>query len=262
MASLLQSLLRLEGLAMAGIITNEETEIHRQILLAGHLGHSQQSLQAACGEGPSSSNHVPQSAPMPSKVSWVPMETMVDDSPAALARAQALGFGSGTPSSSTVKVQPVPEGITVDVLKLALSGFGEVLSAAVNAGNPNYGYVRFADPLAAQRAVRQATIQIGSTQARVKFGRARGEIAPEPPPSKFLGLFNLPQSITLQELASFLSNFPGFVDVRMMSSPDGAFRGHAFAEFQSIDDAVLCKAVLSGMIVSGQTVGVRFGTHL
>ena len=63
-------------------------------------------------------------------------------------------------------MQPLPEGTTAATLQAALSVFGEVLSAVVNNGNPNYGHVRFADPLSAQLAARQAVIQIGAKKVR------------------------------------------------------------------------------------------------
>ena len=54
-------------------------------------------------------------------------------------------------------------------------------------------------------------------QARVRLSSWRvWEASGEPPPSSYLGLFNLPFTTTPEELSSFLASFPGFLSLRMV----------------------------------------------
>eukprot|EP00906_Rhabdomonas_costata_P026356 RCo037535 len=164
MNALQQSLLRLAELSHAGIISPQEAAALRQRLIEDYVGFlpaggSLPETLPAWGATPGSSASASMSSGTPGRAGG----GAASDDPSLLS----------SPVIATVKVQPVPQGTTAAVLQEVFAPFGEVHSAAVNVGHPNYGYVRFVDPLSAQLAARQATIQIGTTQCKVRLSRWR-----------------------------------------------------------------------------------------
>eukprot|EP00906_Rhabdomonas_costata_P020522 RCo029887 len=286
MEALQYSLEAVDVLFNAGLLTKEEMELRRQWLVAEYIGYPG---APASGYSDGAAPTTPEAETVASRAAPALVGDGIGESPSleglssassespvlSELSAAALRVLLGPPDAPvatpedteaawacSVKVMPLLGGVTAGMLEEAFSVFGEVHSAVVNNGTPNYGHVRFLDPLSAQRAAEQGVFQIGTTQCSVRLSRWRaGKVASEPPPSNYLGLFNLPFTTKAAQLKTFLSTFPGFVKVRMMLSSNGRFRGHAFAEFATSDDATLCKAVLTGMCVNGQTVDVRFGTQ-
>eukprot|EP00906_Rhabdomonas_costata_P037751 RCo053242 len=192
------------------------------------------------------------SSPCPTTPATIPLVSEVD----------RRKTGNGTPCNFAVKLQPLPPAATTADLTQAMSVFGLVVGAVVNKGNPNYGYVQFAEEAGAQAAHAAGSITLCNWKVWLRQSTWRaGAPKSEPQPSCFVGLFNLPFHTTVSELRSLLEKFPGFVDVRMMNRKGGAFAGHAFAQFLSVEEATVCRVSLAGLTLEGQTIDVKFATR-
>ena len=165
--------------------------------------------------------------------------------------------------SSTVKVQPIPVGITQGTLAKTFEVFGEVSSAVVKHGSPTYGYVNFTSQQTAQAAVNRGQVEIAGTWSQVTLGKKqRKSLSVEVGPSNGIGLFNLPLSTTHDELHYMLKEYEGFQSVKMVQRKDtNQFKGYAFAYFNTVEDAVAAKIRLVGLTIGDQQVDVKFASQ-
>eukprot|EP00995_Heteronema_vittatum_P010807 NODE_633_length_1250_cov_364.630308_g458_i0.p3 GENE.NODE_633_length_1250_cov_364.630308_g458_i0~~NODE_633_length_1250_cov_364.630308_g458_i0.p3 ORF type:complete len:113 (+),score=54.15 NODE_633_length_1250_cov_364.630308_g458_i0:589-927(+) len=73
-----------------------------------------------------------------------------------------------------------------------------------------------------------------------------------------LGLFNIPFTTSATELEALLGQYPGYQEMKMVSFPDGSFKGYLFAYFDSTASATAAKEMMMGLTIGGQSVDVKY----
>eukprot|EP00667_Euglena_gracilis_P020399 EG_transcript_22087 len=166
---------------------------------------------------------------------------------------------------TSVKVQPVPEGIDEHQLAEAFGVYGEVVSAAVHRGTPPFGHINFTTSEAAAAVAGLNQVDLFGQIVSVTLSRRRWEVSEEGSPNRGIGIFNLPLSMTQESLTEFLSIYPGLQSVKLVFNKGsarnpfgGQFKGYAFAYFDSVENATLAKDQLTGTLVEGASLNVKF----
>lgn len=158
----------------------------------------------------------------------------------------------------SVKVQPIPEGITSEELKTQFAPYGEVDSAVILSGQPNYAYINFKDEKAATTAAAVIKLDINGVECAVLPGKRKMIEVALGNPSNSIGMFGMPFATTQEELEAQVSSYAGFKSAKRILNPDGSFRGFAFIAFDSIENATAAKDALTGTTIGGRAIDVKF----
>eukprot|EP00667_Euglena_gracilis_P015004 EG_transcript_15565 len=167
---------------------------------------------------------------------------------------------------TSVKVQPVPEGIDEQQLAAAFAAYGEVVSAAVHRGTPAFGHVNFATREAASAVAAMGQVDLCGLIVSVTLSRRRWEVSEEGAPNAGIAIFNLPLTMTREVLLEYLSVYPGLQTVKLALHPSkgtardfgGQFKGYAFAYFDSVENATVAKDQLTGALIEDCTITVKY----
>lgn len=162
----------------------------------------------------------------------------------------------GGPTSS-VKVQPLPEGTNEEQIREAFKQFGEINSVRIMQGQPNYAYVNFATTAAAAGAIALNEIELGGNKCFVNPGRPK-----YPDASDTIGMFNIPYATTQEELDKLVGGYTGFKRVKMIMKPGtGEFRGFAFASFDSVENAITALEAMAGTVMGDKSLDIKFAAN-
>jgi|UniRef100_A0A7S4GH61 hypothetical protein len=159
---------------------------------------------------------------------------------------------------ATIKVQPIPMGLTDQHLVEAFAPYGDIESAVVKPGSSAHGYVNFVAPESARAAAEAESVELLGHWCWVTLGKKKHQPVEEGGPTDGLGLFNLPFATTYEELHALLAGHPGFQLVKMVYRKSGEFGGYAFAYFDSVENASAAKEALLGLMLGDQTMDVKF----
>eukprot|EP00667_Euglena_gracilis_P016666 EG_transcript_17468 len=161
----------------------------------------------------------------------------------------------GGPTTS-VKLQPVPEGIGEPEIREVFAPFGEIQSVRIMPGTPNYAYVNYTTTSAAAGAIALNSIEMAGTKVLVNPGRPK-----YPDASDSIGLFNVPYSTTQEEIEKLVTQHAGFKKLKMILKPGTTeFRGFCFVEFESVDNAIAALEALQGTWIGNKAIDIKFAT--
>eukprot|EP00667_Euglena_gracilis_P016682 EG_transcript_17482 len=160
--------------------------------------------------------------------------------------------------SNAVKVQPVPDGTTVDDLKAAFAVFGPVGLAVIKEGDPRHAYVNFNTVEEAAAAAGAQFVDLNGTSAAVTMSFRARNVVLEGEPTSGVGIFNMPFTMTQDEVHSMLAVYPGFQSLKYVTNKNGEFRGYVFAYFDDVDNATYAKGQLLGVTIGEQVLDVKF----
>eukprot|EP00668_Euglena_longa_P004997 GGOE01005868.1.p1 GENE.GGOE01005868.1~~GGOE01005868.1.p1 ORF type:complete len:294 (+),score=68.77 GGOE01005868.1:57-884(+) len=170
-------------------------------------------------------------------------------------RFQPYPKKSGLPTTS-VKLQPVPEGVGEDQIREVFTPFGEIQSVRIMAGQPNYAYVNYTTTQAAAAAIAMNQVELGGTKVFVNAGRPK-----YPDATDSIGLFNVPYATTQEEIEKLVSAHAGFKKLKMITKPGTTeFRGFCFVDFETVENAVAALEALQGTWVGNKAIDVKFAT--
>jgi hypothetical protein len=167
-------------------------------------------------------------------------------------------YGMKMGPTCSIKLQPIPDGLTSEILTETFKQYGEITSAVLMPGEPNYAYVNFVEAKGAEAALALGHIELSDVKCFIMAGKRRVIQRQEGGPSDGIGLFNLPFSISQEDLETVLRVYAGFKSVKMIMRPDGGFRGYAFAYFDTVDNATIAKDALNGTELDGKKMDVKF----
>eukprot|EP00667_Euglena_gracilis_P015948 EG_transcript_16621 len=165
---------------------------------------------------------------------------------------------------TSIKVQPLPDGVDDQQLADAFAEYGQVVSAAVHRGSPNFGHVNFATQEAASAVAALDKFDWGGQTVLITLSRRRWEVSQEGAPNTGIGIFNLPLTLTQEGLQEYLAVYPGLVNVKMVYNKvsskgmGGQFKGYAFAHFDTVENATLAKSQLMGAQFEDCVLDVKF----
>jgi RNA recognition motif-containing protein len=128
----------------------------------------------------------------------------------------------------------------------------------IKEGTPRHGYVNFATPQQALAAADSGDVVLRSQFASVTLSKRRVPPALEGEPSDCIGIFNMPFTMTKDQVTAVLGQFPGFHTLKYITTKTGEFRGYCFAYFNSVDNATLAKASLAGFPIGDQILDVKY----
>eukprot|EP00668_Euglena_longa_P000904 GGOE01001090.1.p1 GENE.GGOE01001090.1~~GGOE01001090.1.p1 ORF type:complete len:315 (-),score=102.87 GGOE01001090.1:269-1165(-) len=160
--------------------------------------------------------------------------------------------------SNAIKVQPIPDGTSIDDLKSVFSVYGSVIMAVIKEGDPRHAYVNFNTVEEANAAAGAKYIDLhGQTSVVTMSFRARNVVA-EGEPTSGIGIFNMPFTMTYDEVHAMLAQYPGFQNLKYVTNKSGEFRGYVFAYFDSVENATYAKGQLLGVNIGEQVLDVKF----
>lgn len=177
------------------------------------------------------------------------------------------GFGRFSPypkryrtrvGSIAIKVQPVPPEISEEDLKYAFGGFGEITLVVIKDGTPRHAYVNFTKPEEANAAAATQNVELAGQSCYVGLSLCQKPHIPEGEPTNGIGIFNMPFSMTYDEILSLISAYPGFLSLKMVTRKTGEFKGYCFAYFNTVEDATYAKSMLMGMTIGDQVLDCKF----
>eukprot|EP00668_Euglena_longa_P001923 GGOE01002247.1.p1 GENE.GGOE01002247.1~~GGOE01002247.1.p1 ORF type:complete len:258 (-),score=68.77 GGOE01002247.1:306-1022(-) len=170
-------------------------------------------------------------------------------------RFQPYGPKKGGPTTS-VKLQPVPEGIGEAEIREVFAPFGEIQSVRVMPGQPNYAYVNYSTTQAAAGAIALNQIELGGAKVFVNPGRPK-----YPDATDSIGLFNVPYTTTQEEIEKLVTPHAGFKKLKMISKPGTTeFRGFCFVDFETVDTAIAALEALQGTWIGNKAIDVKFAS--
>jgi len=187
--------------------------------------------------------------------------------PMPLAFGKGAGGMRGSPyarprdpwrGSQAIKVQPLPPGIGVEDLTALFTQYGEITLAVVKEGTPRHGYVNFATPQQALAAAAAGDIVLLGQTVNVEVSKRRKPPAIEGEPTDGIGIFNMPYTLTQDEVTGMLSQYPGFHTLKYITGKMGEFRGYCFAYFDTVDNATIAKDSLTGLTIGDQILGAKY----
>eukprot|EP00668_Euglena_longa_P004994 GGOE01005865.1.p1 GENE.GGOE01005865.1~~GGOE01005865.1.p1 ORF type:complete len:293 (-),score=65.24 GGOE01005865.1:361-1185(-) len=162
---------------------------------------------------------------------------------------------SGLPTTS-VKLQPLPEGVDEAQIREVFTPFGEIQSVRVMAGQPNYAYVNYTTTQSAAGAIALNQIDLGGAKVFVNPGRPK-----YPDATDSIGLFNVPYTTTQEEIEKLVTAHAGFKKLKMIMKPGTTeFRGFCFVDFESVDNAIAALEALQGTWVGNKAIDVKFAS--
>eukprot|EP00668_Euglena_longa_P044358 GGOE01058996.1.p1 GENE.GGOE01058996.1~~GGOE01058996.1.p1 ORF type:complete len:302 (-),score=78.03 GGOE01058996.1:492-1343(-) len=162
---------------------------------------------------------------------------------------------SGLPTTS-VKLQPLPEGVDEAQIREVFTPFGEIQSVRVMAGQPNYAYVNYTTTQAAAAAVALNNVELAGAKVYVHAGRPK-----YPDATESIGLFNIPFTTTQEEIEKLVTPHAGFKKLKMITKPGTTeFRGFCFVDFESVENAITALEALQGTWVGNKAIDVKFAS--
>eukprot|EP00667_Euglena_gracilis_P016818 EG_transcript_17638 len=264
MANITQAVEKLNSLLQLGVITSEEFEQRRQKLVdefvgGPTLGGAAVRPQRVAGRG---------AGPRRGAYGAVPqfMQPMLvyPQGPYGRGGGQRFAPYSSKPRgpSNSIKIQPVPEFATPEEVKDIFAPYGAISVALVKLGNPHHGYVNFNTHQEAAAAVAAGPVELhGQICSVIISSRPRQAVA-EGDPTSGIGIFNIPFTMTQEEVISMLTGYPGFQTLKYITTKLGQFRGYVFAYFDSVDNAAYAKSQLLGLPIGEQVLDVKFANKM
>eukprot|EP00667_Euglena_gracilis_P009136 EG_transcript_9273 len=170
-------------------------------------------------------------------------------------RFQPYQKKSGLPTTS-VKLQPLPEGVGEVQIREVFTPFGEIQSVRIMNGTPNYAYVNYTTTQAAAAAIAMNQIELAGAKVFVNAGRPK-----YPDATDSIGLFNLPFATTQEEIEKLVTPYPGFKKLKMIMKPGTTeFRGFCFVDYETVENAVAALEALQGTWVGNKAIDVKFAS--
>eukprot|EP00667_Euglena_gracilis_P021857 EG_transcript_24091 len=161
----------------------------------------------------------------------------------------------GGPTTS-VKLQPLPEGVDEAQIREVFAPFGEIQSVRVMPGTPNYAYVNYTTTQAAAGAIALNQIDLGGAKVFVNPGRPK-----YPDATDSIGLFNVPFTTTQEEIEKLVTPHAGFKKLKMILKPGTTeFRGFCFVDYETVDNAIAALEALQGTWIGNKAIDVKFAS--
>jgi len=160
--------------------------------------------------------------------------------------------------SHAIKVAPLPPSVTGEDLKMLFTQYGVVTLVVLKEGDPRHAYVNFATSQQAAAAAAAGDIVLLGQPANVVLSKRRKPPTMEGEPTDGVGIFNMPFTMTQDEVTAMLSQYPGFHTLKYITGKTGEFRGYCFAYFDSIDNATVAKDALVGLTIGDKVLDVKY----
>eukprot|EP00667_Euglena_gracilis_P015793 EG_transcript_16466 len=160
--------------------------------------------------------------------------------------------------SNSIKISPVPDFATPEELKAIFAPYGAISAAIVKHNQPYHGYVNFTTHQEAATAVAAGDVELHGQVCNVIISTRPHQVVTEGAPTNGIGIFNIPFTMTQEEVISMLTGYPGFQSLKYITTKLGQFRGYVFAYFDSVDNATIAKSQLLGLPIGDQVLDVKY----